>query len=234
MNEQLKALNALQQVDLGIAAANRAVAALDNGDLVRAHLGVAEKKLAVASESLRKSEAELRDKELSLKSLETKLQNFQEKLYKGQVTNPKELSSIEKEIEMLGKTRSQLDERILELYEIVEREQGEKRQIEEVATKLRGRLDRTVTEYQAKSTELRAELDKLGKERQAVLPQVTDKQLLSRYETLRGRYKDTGLATMVDGKCGGCHVTLTPFTLRKLQDDKELMTCESCGRILSL
>lgn len=234
MKEELKALNELQQIDLGIAAASRELAGLDSGANVRAHLALAEKKLAAASEELKKSESELRDKELTLKTIESKKKSFENKLYEGKVTNPKELSSIEKEIEMLGKNRSQLDVRILELYEIIENQQAEKKQVEDVQTALTERLTRTMAIHKAKSSELGVEIARLTEARKSAIAAVPDKQLLSRYEALRNRYKDTGLAKVVDGKCGGCHVGLTSFTVRKIREDKEYQTCESCGRILFL
>ena len=234
MNEQLKALNELQQVDLAIAATNRALAALDNGAQTKAQVALAEKKLAQANEELRKTEAELRDKELSLKTIESKKQNFENKLYKGEVTNPKELSSIEKEIEMLGRSRAQLDERILELYEIVERQQAEKAQIEKIDATLKQRLSQQTAQYQAKTSELNADLARLAEARQKAIGQIDNRQLLSRYETIKSHHKDTGLAKVVDGKCGGCHVGLTAFALRKVRtpEDGEHQTCESCGRIM--
>lgn len=234
MKAQLKALYELQQIDLQIAAAKRAVAALDNGTTLRQQLAAAEKRLAELSDQLKASEAELRDNELNLKSVETKKQTFERKLYAGQVTNPKELSSMEKEIEMLGKTRWKLDERILQLYDIVERQQAEVKQAESAAREIRQRSDEQAASYQAKSRELNSEIERLTADRQNAAATVTDHALLQRYETVRARYKDSGLAKVEDGKCGGCHISLTPFTVRMLKEDGQYQTCESCGRILYL
>ena len=234
MKAQLKALYELQQVDLQIAAAKRALAALDNGTALRQQLSLAEKRLADLSEQLRKSEAELRDNELNLKSVETKKQIFEKKLYAGQVTNPKELSSMEKEVAMLGKTRARLDERILELYDVVERQQAEVRQAEEAAAELKRRVEEQSAQYQAKSHELTSQIEQLTSQRQNAVSTITDRALLQRYETVKARYKDSGLAKVEDGKCGGCHISLTPYILRLLKEDGHYQTCESCGRILYL
>jgi hypothetical protein len=234
MNAQLKALYELQQVDLQIAAAQKALGALDKGDALRRQLSEAEKRLGALSEELRRSEADLRDNDLKLKTVEMKKKSFEDKLYAGQVTNPKELSSMEKEIEMLGRTRSKLDERILELYDVVERQQGEANKSERAAAELKQRLEQQTAQHETRSRELNSELEQLARERQKALGGVTDRALLQRYETVRARYKDAGLAKVEDGKCGGCHISVTPYTVRMLKEDGQYQACESCGRILFL
>ncbi len=232
MSEQLKALNVLQQVDIAIAQVNRELAALDPGTELKAQCALADKKLARLGEQLRAAELELRDNELSLKTTEVKKQNFESKLYKGQVTNPKELASVEKEIEMIGRKRSELDQRILELYDFLEKLQTDKAQIDKIDVVLKSRLAKHTAEFHAKSSELNAKLAELDISRQEAIAGVTDKQMLSRYEAIRVRHKDTGLAHILDGRCGGCHVAITPFLIRRVQADEEYQNCESCGRIL--
>jgi len=59
-------------------------------------------------------------------------------------------------------------------------------------------------------------------------------ELLARYERLRAHLGGTGAARLEDGKCGGCHLALSP---RDLDDARrapaeEVLTCDACGRIL--
>lgn len=234
MNTQLKALYELQQIDVQLSAAQRAIAALDDGTKLRQQLALAEKQLTALTEQLKKSQSELQDNELNLKSLETKKSDFEKKLYEGKIVNPKELSSIEKEIEALGKTRAKLDERILELYDIVEKQQTDAAKMEAVATQLKKRLTDHLAQYQAKTKDLQKQIETLTASRQAAIATVTDRQLLSKYETIRARYKDTGLSKVENGKCGVCHVGLTSYTQRLLKENEQYQTCESCGRILFL
>lgn len=234
MKTQLKALYELQQVDLQLAAAAKALAGLDDCAQLHKQLSDAEKRLGSSSEEIRKLESDLQDNELNLNSIETKKQNFEKKLYAGQVTNPKELSGIEKEIEMLGKSRAKLDERILELYEMIESKRADMNKLEEVLVQFRQHVSDKACKYQTKHKELTALVEKLNQERQKRVTAVTDRAILQRYEAIRSRYKDTGLATVENGKCGGCHVGLTAFTQRLLMEGEQYQTCESCGRILFL
>ncbi len=74
--------------------------------------------------ALHKLSGDLKDSELKLDGIETKRKNYQQKLYQGTVTNAKELSNIEREIEALGRQRSDLDSKVLELMEQVEQAQA--------------------------------------------------------------------------------------------------------------
>ncbi|MEN6521311.1 MAG: C4-type zinc ribbon domain-containing protein [Armatimonadota bacterium] len=234
MKSQLRALYELQQVDLQIAAANKALAALDNGAALRKQLSDAEKKLESSLEDIKKLESDLKDSELSLKSVETKKQNCEKKLYAGQVANPKELSSMEKEIEILGKSREKLDERILELYEAIEPKRAAANKLEDVMKQFRQHVANIVSKYQAKHKELSALIEQLNTERQKCTSAVTDRTILQRYESIKSRHKDTGLAKVENSQCGGCHVGLTPYAQRLLKEGEQYQICESCGRILFL
>lgn len=59
-------------------------------------------------------------------------------------------------------------------------------------------------------------------------------ELLARYDRLRAHLGGTGAARLEDGRCGGCHLALSP---RDLDDARrapaeEVLTCDACGRIL--
>src|ERR687886_568955 len=101
LQDTLRALAALQQIDTQIQRARRAQAARQAANTAR--------------DTLHRLTAEQKDNELKEEAIETKRKNYQQRLYQGSVTNPKELSNIEREIEALGRQRSDLDGRILEL-----------------------------------------------------------------------------------------------------------------------
>ncbi len=58
--------------------------------------------------------------------------------------------------------------------------------------------------------------------------------LLDRYDKLRAHLGGTGAARLVDGRCTGCHLALSPRDLddaRRAPEDA-VLSCEACGRIL--
>ncbi len=234
MRAQLKALYDLQQVDLQIASLNKALASLDDGSTLCKQIAAGEKQLAVLLNDLRSKELELKESELNLQSVEARGADLRKRMYGGSISNPKELSSIEKEIEALDKNRSELDEQILTLYDAVEERQASVKKLESAILQAKTRLDRNMAEYNSKSEEQNGELATLFGERQKMTEAVTDKRLLQRYESIKSRHKDTGLAVVEGGKCGACHIGLTTYMQMQVEDNDQVSTCESCGRILFL
>ncbi len=231
MDDNFQILLRIHDVDLKIADITRRLASLDNGDTLRKQIAEAKRLLDSCDKSLSAIDAEVLDAELKLKTLEDKKKSFERKLYAGEVTNPKELSSMEKEVEILRQQRGQLDERLLELYETRDQRKSQLEKVKSVLNELSSRLEQVSADYETAAKKLNAELALLNVERGKCVSQITDQPLLQRYETLRARYKDTGLAKAVDGKCSACKVSLTSFIIRQLKDTGHA-TCESCARIL--
>jgi len=230
MSEQLKALYALQQVDSRLEEVRRESAALDSGEKLRAQIAAAEVQNKKLQDELRKAEADLQDAELKLKSLEQKKAAYEKKLYGGG-GSPKELSGIEKEIEILSRQRAQLDEQILGLYELVDQRKAALSEFEGRLAAAAQRLEKITANYTSESARLKEEIAKLEDERSRAAAGI-QAALLRRYDSIRARSGGIGIAKVSDGKCGGCHIGLTSFLLRKLKEDAEMISCENCGRFL--
>jgi len=231
MREQLKALYDLQQVDSRLLAARRELAAIENGTALKAQIEAARNQAEKLRKELQRSEAELQDAELQLKSIEQKKATFEKRLYGGEVSNPKELSGIEKEIEVLSRSRAAADEKILELYDEVDRRRAELKELDSRIAAASERLARVTQKFESESRRLTDEIAALEAERAAALPSI-EPALLRRYDAIRQRAAGLGIAKVEEGKCGGCHVSLTPFMARKVKEDPGPTFCENCGRFL--
>ena len=234
MKDQLNALYELQTLDVEIARANAGLAALDGALVHRRQYTAAKKAFEAADKAATDAEIELKDSELKLKSLDEKRGSTEKKLYGGSVSNPKELSSLEKEIEHLKSQQGQLDGRVLELYEQVETLRGN-------ATSAKAALDdkekqarAALAKEAADKKRFEAEIAELQPKRDEMAASVTDKHLLSRYDAIRKKTGSTGIAKIIDHQCEGCHVHVTNFTVRNIFDDKGIEYCENCGRILTM
>jgi len=234
MREQLVALYELQSLDVEISKAKQGLAALDGAKAMQKQLKAAKQAMETAEKSLADAEIELKDSELKLKSIDEKRTATEKRLYGGAVTNPKELSSLEKEIAHLKNQQGQLDERVLELYDSVESLRVKANSVKELTGKYQKRVDDILVKETAERKRLEAELKELESRRDSLEVKVSDKKLLSKYDSLRKRTGSTGIAKVIDGKCGGCHILVTSFTIRKLFEAKEIECCESCGCILML
>lgn len=233
MSSQLKVLLDLQTIDLELARTQKAKVSLDDGSEKKQQVNLARQEYETAKRLLQEATSELQDKELSLKSTEAKQKSFRDKLYGGSVTNPKELDSMEKEIEMLGRQKGKLEERILELYDIVEerkaacgRAEAALRQQEEELAALLEKRQREDALLTAKIQELSVEREKAAK--------LVDAVLLKRYEALRLRSGGVVVSKVENDRCSACHTQITNYMMRMLKSSEDIETCENCGRMLYL
>jgi len=232
LQDDLKLVLDLQTVDLHIQRVKKSLASLDDGTKLKAVADAAAATLAEGVKTHHHMQGELKDSELKLSTLETKLKNYEQKLYQGTVTNPKELSNIEKEIAMLGKQRSDLDGRILELMESVDAQHKEVRGLEAAAEREKASYNAHMQAYKERKESLTKELAAVTAQRPGVLAAVSSQSLLKKYEDLRARTSGQSLAHIVEGSCGGCHMRLPSFMVTSVKSGSELCTCENCGRIL--
>ncbi|MDO8588554.1 MAG: hypothetical protein Q7T82_16120 [Armatimonadota bacterium] len=231
MNEALKNLYSVQEIDSRILAAKRAMAGLDNGSSTKAQVEQAEMDYKQLEDKLRGLEAELKDCELNLKTVENKKQGYERRLYAGEVTNPKELEGMEKEIGMLKRNQDKLETRVLELMDAAQEQQGLVSESRSRLERLQAELSGKMETYDNRSKELSEEIAKATADRTAAADTV-DEDLLRRYEGIRSRAGGIAVSQVGDGRCGVCHVSLTPFAVRMLKESQEPPTCESCGRML--
>ena len=232
VRETLQALYTVQQVDSQIQRAKRAQAGLDNGREATAQAEAAQNEAQSRRNALHKLSGDLKDTELKLDSVETKRKNYQQKLYQGTITNAKELANIEKEIEALGRQRSDLDGKVLELMEQVEQAQAELAVAEAAAQQADSHRADVLAAYRSRYEKLELELSSLTRQRPEEAAKVEDKTLLRRYDEIRGKAGGVGIARIEGSSCGGCHMTLPAVLIKAVREEAQAQTCENCGRLL--
>lgn len=233
MHPALETLYALQQEDSALMRLKRQSAALDDGASLQSAAEQADRNLQALIADEHRLHADLKDAELQLKTVEEKISHFEKKLYSGSVVNPKELTALEKDIESLKRFRSDMDERILILWEEAERNHA---QIEEART----RHAQAVQSYEAHHRNYLAQKAAIEKEaalhlrqRQALTRQV-DSASLQKYDVLRPKLGGVAVAKVEDSVCAACHTAVTAYNMTRLKEDAVMITCESCGRLLYL
>ncbi|HUV05537.1 MAG TPA: C4-type zinc ribbon domain-containing protein [Armatimonadota bacterium] len=233
MSADLKALYDLQTVDLELAKAQKARAALDGGTAKKRQVEAVRQQADAANELLHEATAEMQDKDLNLKSVETKQKAFKDKLYGGTVTSPKELESMEKEIEMLGRQKDKLEERILELLDIIEERKSAIASAQATLKQQEDELAAIMEKRRRDEASLLARIKELSAQREKALPAV-EPALLKRYEALRPRARGVVVSKVEADSCSTCHVQITSGRLREIRSSAEKETCENCGRMLYL
>ena len=230
MKEQLAALYELQGLDVKIARADAKLASMGGGRELKAKLAAGGSQLEATEKPLHALETELKDCELQLKSIDEKRIGYEKRLSSS--SSPKEAAAFEKEVKILKEQQGKLDSRTLELYDQVEAARNKAQSLRKIIGEIEKQLEQTVAQEAADKAGLESELAELTALREAAVAKVTNKQLMARYDAVRRKTGSTGIARVIDGKCEGCRVSLTTFMVRKLYDPKEMLNCESCGRIL--
>lgn len=224
-----ESLYQLQQLDETVRARKRRLAEVEAQLGESQELREARSSFSRAQEELHELEKRQRLQELDLESVADKLEAEEIRLYSGKVTNPKELTGLQKEVQYLKQRRSDLEDNLLET--MMAREEAANRVSERKAV-----LDKIEANWERNQAALRAERDQL----QAAIAQAQNQRTtlieqipapaLSTYDYLL-RTKGFAVAPVEGGMCAGCHVSLSAVDRQRARND-ELVTCGNCGRVL--
>ncbi len=169
--------------------------------------------------------------EWEIDDLTSKITTLEQKLYGGSIGNPKELASLQHEVEGFKARRNQLEDRALEIMEQVELSKAR-------VTNVSGELKRLEAEWQREQEHLTIDIEQLkttlsGLEhkRRLMLAKV-DPQIINLYQELKGQ-KGIAVARVDQGTCCGCQISLSTSELQRVRRGS-LVQCGSCGRILFL
>lgn len=81
---------------------------------------------------------------------------------------------------------------------------------------------------------LRGRADEVGVEREAIAAEIkaADEDLFDLYEKLFRSKAGRAIVPLEGNHCSGCHMTVTPATLRDAKVGARVVSCEQCGRII--
>ena len=173
------------------------------------------------------------DLEAEVAAARTRLDGIEKRMYSGEVGASRDLQAMAEEVDGLRGRINRVEDVILEVME-------EREPVEALVGKLAAELAALEDRLGHIRSDLHLAEEELSVEeadhaaRRAELAAGVAPELLDRYERLRQRLGGIGVARLVNGSCGGCHLSL-PATeldrLRKAPADA-VVTCEQCGRIL--
>lgn len=221
----------LQGVELEIESEEQALAR-SVGQLGESRvLAEAKARLSGVRQRLEQLEHEQHDAEWQIEDLEPKLAAARESLYGGRISNPKELSSLQHEVEGLESRRNRLEEKALGIMERVELATAELAsagsELEALENVWRGEQQKLSLEIER----LKGSLSELRRRRQLMLAGISA-ETVDFYDRLKVQ-KGWAMARVEQGTCGGCRISLSTAELQRARGNR-LVECSSCGRILFL
>lgn len=228
---RVELLYRLQEVDTELDAKRRRLQEIEASLGETNELFQARTRLQRAKATYRQWQTTLRHLELKMTALENKIKNSEQRLYSGTVRNPKELASLQQELNYLRRRKSTEEDSLLEvMIGVEEREvawqdaQAHWETVEATWTASQAELSRERGELLARLAELR--------ELRAGREGAVDGTDLSTYEDLRRRKGGTAVARLQGNLCTSCHVEVPSSRSQQARQGATLVFCGSCGRIL--
>ncbi len=233
MKQQLVLLYQLQQTDSQTEADEAELSGLDNGETLAGELEAEEAQLSELEDKLSAAQAELHDKQLQLQGTEDDRQAKWDQTYGGRISDPKELSALERKIQELDRRKDKLEEDIIMLLDDVETLQEQVDQQQAAVKEMSSRLSEVRQHFEQRSAELTTELADLVQRRSELEAQIKS-SLLEDYEHTRQHSANVAVAVAKNRACSACHTAVASSLLGELQQSTRVVRCESCRRILVL
>jgi len=195
----------------------------------REALDDAESRLAAAQQRLKELSKQRRDAESELDDVTSKIADAEKQLYGGRITNPKELSGLQHEINTMKSHSDQLETAALEIID--QFENGE-RSVADQSRDYKKLEDEWLLRQKQLGEEieqLNASLADLNEKRRQLTGQI-DTSAVTLYEKIR-QQKKQAVAKVEQGICRACRISLSASVLQKARSGQPVL-CGSCGRIL--
>ena len=184
-----------------------------------------------AEEEIKAVKIEIKGKELELHNAEDGIKKFQQQLL--QIKTNKEYKALLVEIGGKKADNSCIEDDILDLMDKLDQKELRlnrgKDSLKEIEKKFQQEEARIKKEMQRVEEAIKEE--EVKREKIAVK---VDSNVLSVYTRLINNQDGLAIVPVIDGACGGCHLSLRPQTINEIKRAQDLVTCERCSRIFYL
>lgn len=209
------------------------------GSLVeQQQLEVAETRLVELAAALTDVAAQLEAATADQRTLERDIDTLTERrdaervrLYDGSVTNQREMSSVEAEIESTERRREEHEEDLLTVLERVEELEQRHARLEADHTAAREAVTAAEVARDDAAKGLLAEMGEAKALRDRQAAELPD-DLLARYEQAATKGGGTGVGELDQGACTACRIELSKVDVDQLYRGPTLTTCPQCRRLL--
>ena len=169
--------------------------------------------------------------EWEIDDLTSKITTAEGQLYSGRITSPKELSSLQQEVNAFKAKRDQIENKALEIIDQVELAEAEVAATGDEVKKLEGEWHSRQQQLSAEIEHLKGKLSQLKQKRRLSTDEI-DPHVVEFYEQIR-KQRGQAVAKVEQGICRGCRISLSSNELQQARGGN-LIQCGSCGRILFL
>lgn len=165
-----------------------------------------------------------------LREYNYKIEEVERNLYDGNTTSPKQLEYLSQEKDKLKEITNETETEILEFMDEVENMDKELSNMDINLQDIKNKNTKIKRKYKLLADELTNKIQ-IKVDEIKHLEEKIEINLLNKYTTIRNN-RGTGIAEVKNSACGGCNMMIPTFMIDKLNNNKEVIYCESCGRIL--
>jgi len=189
--------------------------------------------MTIADTNLADLDRELARAEKDVEQVRVRIERDNQRLDAGQVSNARELESLQGEVASLRRRQSDLEEVELELMERRESAQALRDGAAAEAAKVAADTAAVTERRDAALAEIGEQAAKASAARVTAAADVPA-DLLALYDKIRASSGGLGAAPLRRGQCGGCRVLLSTVDLNAIRAaaPDEVVRCEECRRIL--
>jgi predicted nucleic acid-binding Zn-ribbon protein len=206
---------------------------------VPAEKSALEKELEAARRQLEKDQARAMAIEVERKRLEVEADGKRAQIAKYQTQQletrkNEEYAALKHEIERAGQDIATIEDRELELMQETEDLKPVLAAAHAKFGAEKARVAGLLKSADEKTGVLQGRADEIQVERDALAAEVkaADEDLFDLYEKLFRSKAGRAIVPLEGHHCSGCHMTVTPATLRDAKVGAAVVSCEQCGRIV--
>ena len=230
--QKLEALSNLQELDSQLNEIKKIRGALPEEVMdLEDEIAGYETRVQKFNQDLEELEESITNNKTAIKDAEKLIKKYEEQ--QMNVRNNREYDAITKEVELQQLEIQILEKRIKEAYAKIEAKKEEIQGTKDTLSERTKDLESKKGELNVIVKESEGEEKELMKKREAAAAKIEDR-LLKSYDKIRGNAVN-GLAVVPvrRGACGGCFNVVPPQRQADIRDQKKLIVCEHCGRILA-
>ncbi|MBS1875132.1 MAG: hypothetical protein JSU00_18100 [Acidobacteria bacterium] len=230
MNPDIHLVIRLQDLDGRIGGLEKEIAALPK------HIAQIEKALDVHQRRLEGDRAALAANQKDRKKFEGDIQTHEQKISKLrdqtlQAKTNEQYRAFQNEIQYCQQEIRKCEDRILDLMSASEPLDAAVKKAEAALKDEKVQVDGEKKQAEERSATDRKSLAEAAAARAEAAAQVPP-ALLKLYERVRKKWPGQPVAEVQEGQCTRCFIKLRPQHFQDLRRGDEVLTCESCGRIL--
>jgi uncharacterized protein len=230
LRAQIEILASLQTVDREIRQQNRVKQGL-LGELQAKEKEIQTKKREIELLTAAFSEKEKLRQEKDRVLQDEGKKTMDRRMRMNRIKNAKELQALQREIDLIKQSNSELEEELIALMEAIDAIKADMLAKQEEMAQMQQEWQKKQEEMQAQISGIDRAVSEAASRRKTIASQVTG-DLISRYELIFARRGGTAVVEVTGGICQGCYMNIPPQLWNEIIKSEKVTLCPSCQRIL--